>query len=114
ASRILDMGDVVSLVEKAAEHVSEAEAEDMAKRMMSGQFDMNDLLDQLRKMKKMGGLGSMMGMMPGMGKIKDQIANANIDEKSFNRQEAIILSMTPDERQFPKKINGSRRSRIAK
>ncbi len=114
AGRILDMGDVVSLVEKAAEAVTQEEADIMGKRMMSGQFDFNDLLDQMRKMKKMGGIGSMMNLIPGMGKIKDQLANANIDEKIIARQEAIILSMTPRERQFPKLINGSRRIRIAK
>ncbi len=113
ASRILDMGDIVSLVEKAAENVSQAEAEAMGKRMMSGQFDFNDLLDQMRKMKKMGGIGSMMNMLPGMGGLKEKLAGANIDEKMIARQEAIILSMTPQERQFPKLINGKRRIRIA-
>lgn len=113
AGRILDMGDIVSLVEKAAENVSQAEAEAMGKRMMSGQFDFNDLLDQMRKMKKMGGIGSMMGLIPGMGGLKDKLASANIDDKMIARQEAIILSMTPRERQFPKLINGKRRLRIA-
>ncbi|MDX2073224.1 MAG: signal recognition particle protein [Alphaproteobacteria bacterium] len=113
AGRILDMGDIVSLVERAQESVSEAEAEAMARRMMGGQFDFNDLLDQMRKMKKMGGVGSMMNMLPGMGKLKEQLAGANIDERMIARQEAIILSMTPRERQFPKLINGSRRIRIA-
>jgi signal recognition particle subunit SRP54 len=111
--RILDMGDIVSLVEKAAENVSQAEAEQMAARMMEGQFDFNDLLDQLRKMGKMGGFGSMMKMLPGMGKIQDQLANANIDENMLKRQEALILSMTPAERKHPKLINASRRVRIA-
>ncbi len=113
ASRILDMGDIVSLVEKAAENVTQAEAEQMAERMMAGQFDFNDLLDQLRKMSKMGGLGSMMKMLPGIGKLQDQIAGANVDENMLSRQEAIILSMTPNERRHPKLINGSRRARIA-
>lgn len=113
ASRILDMGDIVSLVEKAAETVSADEAEKMASRMMEGQFDFNDLLDQMRKMKKMGGIGSMMTMLPGMGQLKDKLENANIDEKMIARQEAVILAMTPKERQFPKLINGSRRLRIA-
>ncbi len=113
ASRILDMGDIVSLVEKAAENVTQAEAEQMAERMMSGQFDFNDLLEQMRKMKKMGGIGSMMKMLPGMGKIQEQMDKANVDEGMISRQEAIILSMTPKERKHPKLINGSRRIRIA-
>lgn len=112
AGRILDMGDIVSLVEKAAESVSQAEAEQMAARMMEGQFDFNDLLDQMRKMKKMGGIGSMMGMLPGMGKLKEQI-EGKIDDKMIARQEAIILSMTKKERVYPKLINASRRVRIA-
>lgn len=113
ASRILDMGDIVSLVEKAAENVSTAEMEKMAGRMMEGQFDFNDLLDQLRKMNKMGGIGSMMKMLPGMGQLKDKIADAKIDPKILARQEAIILSMTEKERAHPKLINASRRVRIA-
>ncbi|MFO0389928.1 MAG: signal recognition particle protein [Alphaproteobacteria bacterium] len=113
ASRILDMGDIVSLVEKAAENVTQAEAEQMAERMMQGQFDFNDLLDQMRKMKKMGGLGGMMKMLPGVGKLQEQMANANVDENLLSRQEAIILSMTPKERKHPKLLNGSRRARIA-
>ncbi len=113
AGRILDMGDIVSLVEKAAESVSQQEAEQMAERMMQGQFDFNDLLDQLRKMHKMGGIGSMLKMLPGMGKLQDQLADAKIDEKMLSRQVAIILSMTPAERQHPKLINASRRVRIA-
>jgi signal recognition particle subunit SRP54 len=114
ASRILDMGDIVSLVEKAAEAVSAGEAEEMAARMMQGSFDFNDLLDQMRKMKKMGGIGSMMKMLPGMGQLKDKLENANVDKNILNKQEAIILAMTPKERKFPKLINGSRRLRIAK
>ena len=113
ASRILDMGDIVSLVEKAAENVTQEEAEKMAARLMEGQFDFNDLLDQLRKMKKMGGIGSMMKMLPGMGAMRDKLEDANIDEKMLARQEAIILSMTKKERVHPKLINGSRRARIA-
>ncbi len=113
ASRILDMGDIVSLVERAAENVSADEAEKMASRMMQGQFDFNDLLDQLRKMHKMGGIGSMMKMMPGMGQIKDQLDEAKIDPKMMARQEAIILSMTAKERVHPKLLNASRRVRIA-
>jgi signal recognition particle subunit SRP54 len=114
ASRILDMGDIVSLVEKAAENVTQADAEKMAERLSQGQFDFNDLLDQLRKMKKMGGMGSMLKMLPGMGKLQAQMENANIDEKMLARQEAVILSMTKKERMHPKLINASRRIRIAK
>jgi len=112
AGRILDMGDIVSLVEKAAENVSQADAEKMAAKMMEGQFDFDDLLDQMRKMKKMGGFGSMMGMLPGMGKLKEEI-EGKIDDKMIARQEAIILSMTKKERKHPKLINASRRVRIA-
>ncbi len=114
ASRILDMGDVVSLVEKASEMVTKEEAEKMAERMLKGKFDMTDLLDQMRKMRKMGGMSSMLGFLPGVGKIKEQLENANIDEKVLKRQEAIILSMTEKERQFPKIIGGARRIRISK
>jgi signal recognition particle subunit SRP54 len=113
ASRILDMGDIVSLVERAAETINQAEAEVMAKRMQEGNFDFNDLLMQLQQMKKMGGMGSMLSMIPGIGKMKDKIAESGVDESMFRRQEAIILSMTKKERQFPKLLNGSRRKRIA-
>jgi signal recognition particle subunit SRP54 len=113
ASRILDMGDVVSLVEKAAETLDIEENEAMAKRMMAGAFDLNDLLAQLRNMKKMGGIGAMMGMLPGMGQVKDKLAEAKVDESVFARQEAIILSMTRKERQHPRLLNASRRLRIA-
>jgi signal recognition particle subunit SRP54 len=113
AGRILDKGDIVSLVERAAEMVDQAEVEDMAARMKAGKFDFNDLLSQLRQMKKMGGVGSMLGFIPGMGKFKDAIAGAGVDDSMFRKQEAIILSMTKKERQFPKLLNGSRRKRIA-
>lgn len=113
ASRILDMGDVVSLVEKAAEAIDQQDAENMAKRLAEGKFDFNDLLSQMKNMKKMGGLGGIMSMMPGMGKIKDQMQNAKLDDSLLKRQEAIILSMTPKEREHPKLINASRRQRIA-
>lgn len=116
ASRILDMGDIVSLVEKAAETVNAQEAEEMATRMMQGQFDFNDLLKQLRNMNKMGGIGSMMKLLPGMGQLKEKMADASskMDPKILARQEAIILSMTKKERVHPKLINASRRIRIAK
>ena len=113
ASRILDMGDVVSLVEQAAEAINEDDAKKMAAKMQKGSFDMDDLLSQLRTMKKMGGIGKMMNMIPGIGKIKEQMAGANIDDKVLVRQEAIIQSMTKKERRNPDLINASRRKRIA-
>lgn len=113
ASRILDMGDVVSLVERAAESIDKEEAESMAHRIQKGQFDLDDLASQLANMRKMGGVGSMLGMMPGFGKIKQQMANVDIDESVFARQQAILSSMTPKERKDPKLINGSRKRRIA-
>lgn len=113
ASRILDMGDVVSLVEQAAAAINEDDAKKMAAKMQKGSFDMDDLLSQLRTMKKMGGIGKMMNMIPGIGKIKEQMAGANIDDKVLVRQEAIIQSMTKKERRNPDLINASRRKRIA-
>jgi signal recognition particle subunit SRP54 len=113
ASRILDMGDVLSLVEKAADTVDREEAESLAKKMAKGQFDMDDLAKQLRQVTKMGGLGGMMGMIPGINKFKHQIQQAGIDEKMIVRQLAIVSSMTKFERKNPKLLNGSRRKRIA-
>ena len=113
AGRILDMGDVVALVEKAAETIAVEEAERLAKRMAKGQFDMNDFLSQIRQLQKMGGLGGVMGMLPGIGKMKKQIAAAGIDDSMIKRQEAIILSMTKKERISVGLLNASRRKRIA-
>ncbi|HUJ03098.1 MAG TPA: signal recognition particle protein [Rhizomicrobium sp.] len=113
AARILDMGDVVSLVEKAAETIDREKAEKIAAKMKRGEFDMNDFAEQLRQMKKLGGMSGVLGMLPGIGKVKDQIAAAGFDEKMFDRQEAIISSMTKKEREKPDIINGSRRKRIA-
>src|SRR5271168_1893583 len=113
AARILDMGDVVSLVEKAAETFDKAEAEKLAKKMKKGEFDMNDLADQLRQMAKLGGMQGVLSMLPGVGKVKDQLATAGLDDKMLKRQEAIISSMTKKERVKPDIINGSRRKRIA-
>lgn len=113
AGRILGMGDVVSLVETAAEKMDKDEAERVAKRMMDGRFDLNDLLLQLRQMQKMGDLKGLLGLIPGMGKFKAQIDAAKIDDKVFKRQEAIILSMTPRERRNPDIIKASRKKRIA-
>ena len=113
AARILDMGDVVSLVEKAAETLDKDEAEKIAAKMKKGSFDMNDLRSQLNQMKKLGGMKGVLGMLPGIGKIKSQLDAAGIDDKILIRQEAIICSMTKKERQDPDVINGSRRKRIA-
>ena len=113
ASRILDMGDVVSLVEKASETLDKEEAEKLAAKMKKGTFDMNDLKSQLNQMKKLGGMKGVLGMLPGVGKIKDQLDAAGLDDKILTRQEAIIQSMTKTERTDPDSINGSRRKRIA-
>ncbi|MDC3234945.1 signal recognition particle protein [Candidatus Puniceispirillum sp.] len=113
AGRILDMGDVVALVEKAAEAIEVEEAERLAKRMAKGQFDMNDFLAQIRQLQKMGGFGGLMGMLPGIGKMQKQIAAAGIDDSMIKRQEAIILSMTKKERISVGLLNASRRKRIA-
>ncbi|PSJ62118.1 signal recognition particle protein [Pseudaminobacter soli (ex Li et al. 2025)] len=113
ADRILGMGDIVSLVEKAAETIDAEKAAAMAKKMQSGKFDLNDLADQLGQMQKMGGMGGIMGMMPGMGKMKDQIAAAGFDDKMFGRQLAIISSMTKAERANPDMLKHSRKKRIA-
>jgi len=113
AGRILDMGDVVSLVEKAAETLDKQEAEKIAAKMKKGQFDMNDLMAQLGQMKKLGGMKGVLSMLPGVGKVKDQLDAAGLDDKILTRQEAIIQSMTKKERSDPDLINGSRRKRIA-
>jgi signal recognition particle subunit SRP54 len=113
AGRILGMGDVVSLVEKAAETADQEEAERLAKKLEKGNFDLDDLAGQLRQLRRMGGMSSMLGMLPGIGKIKKQIDAANIDETIIKRQEAIISSMTKAERRNPNLLNGSRRRRIA-
>lgn len=113
ASRILDMGDVVSLVEKAAEVIDQQEAAAMQAKMEQGKFDLNDLAAQLKNMKKMGGIGGLMGMLPGMGALKQQLENAPVDEKKFGQIEVILSSMTDKERRDPKILNASRRKRIA-
>jgi signal recognition particle subunit SRP54 len=114
ADRILGMGDIVSLVEKAAETVSAEDAQKMARKLKKGSFDLEDLRTQLLQMKKMGGMGALMGMMPGMGQIKKAMAGANINEKAFDRQVAIINSMTSSERANPELLNARRRIRIAR
>ncbi len=113
ASRILGMGDIVSLVEKAADVVEKDEAEKLAAKMQKGTFDLEDMRNQLRQVKKMGGLGGVMGMLPGAQKIKAQMAQANVNEKMIARQEAIINSMTAKERRDVKLLNASRKRRIA-
>ncbi len=113
ASRILGMGDVVSLVEKAQESIDEKEAVKLAKKVKKGGFDLNDLSSQLNQMRRMGGMDGLMGMLPGVGKVKKQMAAANVDEKALDRMQAIISSMTKTERTKPKSLNGSRKRRIA-
>jgi signal recognition particle subunit SRP54 len=113
AGRILGMGDVVSLVEKAAETVDQDEAEKLAAKLEQGRFDLNDLAAQLRQIHRMGGMGGMLSLLPGVAKLKKQLGDANIDEGIIKRQEAIISSMTKSERRNPKLLNGSRRRRIA-
>jgi signal recognition particle subunit SRP54 len=113
AGRILGMGDIVGLVEKAGEVADQAEAEKVAKRALKGQFSLEDLQRQLAQVKSMGDVNSLMGMLPGVGKMKKQIADANIDDRMIARQEAIILSMTLKERRNPKLLNAKRRKRIA-
>jgi len=113
ANRILGMGDVVGLVEKAAETIEQEEAEKLAKKMQKGDIDLNDLAMQLRQMRKMGGLTGVMSMLPGVSKVQKQMAEARIDDKEIRRQEAIISSMTPRERRSPKIIQASRKRRIA-
>lgn len=110
ASRILGMGDVMSLIEKAEMQLDQKEAEKMARKMQEDRFDLNDMLDQLRQIQKMGNLKSILGMIPGLG---SQIKDIDIDERQFSRVEAIILSMTPAERSKPDILNPSRKRRIA-
>lgn len=113
AQRILGMGDIVSLVEKAKETIEEEEAERMAKKFAKGQFDLDDMSKQIDQLKKMGGLGGLMGMLPQVGKMKKAMANANVDESVLTRQQAIISSMTKKERKNPKLLAASRKKRIA-
>jgi signal recognition particle subunit SRP54 len=113
AGRILGMGDVVGLVEKAAETVDRDEAEKLAAKLEKGRFDLDDLAAQLRQIGRLGGMGGMLAMLPGVAKIKKQLGEANIDEAIVKRQQAIISSMTKSERRNPKLLNASRRRRIA-
>jgi len=113
ANRILGMGDVVSLVEKAAQDLDEEKIKKTEENLKSGSFSLEDYLSQLRQMKKMGGMEGVLSMLPGVSKIKKQMDNANIDESIIKVNEAIILSMTKEERENPKIINSSRKKRIS-
>ena len=112
ANRILGMGDIVSLVEKASENIDEQDAERMATKLQKGEFDLDDLLSQIRQMKKMGGLSSIMKFIPGLKNLENKISHNDSAENSIMKQEAIILSMTKYERSKPKIINGARKKRI--
>jgi signal recognition particle subunit SRP54 len=113
ANRILGMGDIVSLVEKAAASIDAEKAQRIAERMRKGKFDLEDLSDQLAQVEKIGGLGGIMGMLPGVAKMKNQLASANVDEGVIKRQQAIISSMTRDERRNPDVLKASRKKRVA-
>ena len=113
ANRILGMGDIVSLVEKASQDLGEENIKKAEENLKKGKFSMEDYLTQLRQMKKMGGIEGLMSFMPGVSKIKSQMDKAGVDEKIITQNEAIILSMTKKEREDPKIIDGSRRKRIA-
>ena len=113
AGRILGQGDIVALVEKAAQDLDQAKAEKMARKLAKGQFDLDDLAGQLQQMKRMGGLQGIMGMLPGVAKMKGQMAESGIDDRMILRQEAIISSMTKAERKKPDLLNASRKKRIA-
>jgi signal recognition particle subunit SRP54 len=113
ASRILGMGDVLTLIEKAQEHVDESQAKDMEKKLRAGRLTLTDFMEQLKQVKKMGPLEGIIGMLPGAGKIKN-LAGALPSDDQLKEMEAIILSMTPAERERPEAIDGSRRRRIAR
>jgi len=113
ANRILGMGDIVSLVEKAAEDLDQENLKKTEEKLKKGQFSLNDYLSQLRQMKKMGGIEGIMSFLPGVSKIKAQMDDAGVDEKIITQNEAVILSMTSKERENPKIIDGSRKKRIA-
>jgi signal recognition particle subunit SRP54 len=113
ANRILGMGDIVSLVERAAESIDAEKAQRIAEKMRKGKFDLEDLSDQLAQVEKIGGLGGIMGMLPGVAKMKDQLASANFDDRIIKRQRAIISSMTREERRNPDLLKASRKKRVA-
>jgi signal recognition particle subunit SRP54 len=113
ANRILGMGDIVSLVEKAAESIDAEKAQRIAERMRKGKFDLEDLSEQLAQVEKIGGLGGIMGMLPGVAKMKEQLAASNFDDRIIKRQRAIISSMTREERRNPDVLKASRKKRVA-
>jgi len=113
AGRILDMGDIVSMVENMADKINEKDAMNAAKRMQSGKFDFNDFLNQMNMIKNLGPLDGILGMLPGMKKLKKQIPSDLMGGKKMAHMEAIVLSMTPKERERPEIIKGTRRKRIA-
>ena len=113
ADRILDMGDIVGIVEKAQEEFDEQEAEKMAQKLSKGNFDLEDYGNQLKQMKKMGGIKGILSLMPGIRKAKKALENTNLEDKTFIRMSAIISSMTKKEKKYPKIINGTRKRRIA-
>jgi signal recognition particle subunit SRP54 len=112
ASRILDMGDILTLIEQAQKQFDEVEAQKMAEKIAKSEFTLEDFMEQMQQLRKMGNIKSMLAMMPGAGKMRDQLEN--FDEREIDRTEAIIRSMTPAERRQPKILNGSRRMRIAR
>ncbi len=113
AGRILDMGDVLTLVERAQDFVDEKEAKESARKMMKNEFTFDDFLSQIQMLKKMGGIESMLKFLPGMGQIKDKIAEMGPPDKELKKVEAMIRSMTAQERRKPEVLNASRRRRIA-
>lgn len=114
ADRILGMGDILSLVEKASQAIDQKKSEMLAKKMQEGKFDLNDMKEQIQQMKKIGGLGGIMGMMPGLNQVKNKISQAGFNDNLLNKQLAIISSMTLEERQKPEILKHSRKQRIAK
>ena len=113
ASRILGMGDVLSLIERAQDAVGEDEVEHLGRRMKAKQLDLNDFVMQLQQVRRMGPIGDLLGMLPGLGGIKKQLQTTDLDDSFFKHAEAVVFSMTPQERRYPDIINGSRRKRIA-
>jgi signal recognition particle subunit SRP54 len=108
------MGDVLSLIEKAQETVDKEEAKSLERRMRAGTMDLNDFVSQIQQVKKMGTLTDIVGMIPGLGGMKKQLQNAQVDDSVWKKMEAIVYSMTPEERHRPDMIDGSRRRRIAR
>jgi signal recognition particle subunit SRP54 len=114
ANRILGMGDIVSLVERAKDTIDNEKANKIAKKISKGIFDLDDMSQQLNQMSKMGGVSGILGMLPGISKVKKQLAESNMNDKIIKRQVAIISSMTPREKRNPKILNASRKKRIAR